>query len=276
MIVLLIKHGHMAFQQNGQIRYYTFESLNDGQVVHAIFTRHGGVSPEPWSALNVGALVGDDLQRVIENRRRSFQAVGRDPLSMYDVWQVHGVEVVCTDTPRPLDQPHRKADAILTDNPNVTLFMRFADCVPILLYDTVRRVVGLVHAGWMGTVNQIAGQAVRALQTQYRTNPADVRAAIGPSVCAKHYQVGSDVIEQVRYKLPQHADRLLEFHGEDLQSGKAYFDLWLANQLILEEVGVRKIEVCGICTACNTKDWYSHRGEHGRTGRFGALIGLKG
>lgn len=265
----------MPYRQSDEIRYFTFESLDEDQIVHAVFTRRGGVSPEPWAALNVGALVGDDLNRVIENRRRAFRAVGRDPSSMYDVWQVHGVEVVCTDAPRPLDQPHLKADAILTDNPAVTLFMRFADCVPILLFDPVHRVVGLVHAGWKGTVGQIARQVVKAMQANYRTRPADVRAAIGPSVCARHYKVGADVIEQVLQKLPQQAEQILEYDQNEPEASKAYFDLWLANQLILEDAGVEKIEVAGICTACHTEEWYSHRGENGRTGRFGALIGLR-
>lgn len=264
----------MPYRQNNEIRYYTFESLDEDQIVHAVFTRRGGVSPEPWAALNVGALVGDDLSRVIENRWRAFQAVGRDPASMYDVWQVHGVEVVCTDAPRPLDQLHLKADAILTDNPAVTLFMRFADCVPILLFDPVRRVVGLVHAGWKGTVDQIARAAVKTMQACYQTNPTNVRAAIGPSVCARHYEVGADVIEQVLHKLPQQAEQVLEYkRGSD--NRKAYFDLWLANRLILEGAGVEQIEVAGICTACHTEEWYSHRGENGRTGRFGVLIGLR-
>ena len=126
------------------LRYYTFDSLADCGVTQAIFTRQGGVSPEPWAALNLGGTVGDDPQRVAENRLRAFQAVGRSSASLYDVWQVHGDEVVIANAPRPPHTPHLKADAMLTDRPEVTLFMRFADCVP----DFVGR--SPASCGWAG------------------------------------------------------------------------------------------------------------------------------
>src|SRR5215207_2286916 len=119
----------MAFVQHNGICYYQFDTL---QTCHALFTRHGGVSPDPWGSLNVGGTVGDDLGRVHENRILSFQAVGCAPDSVFDVWQVHSADVVCARAPRPEGESYRQADIILTDLPNVTLFMRFADCVPIL------------------------------------------------------------------------------------------------------------------------------------------------
>lgn len=262
----------MPFHQQDGIRYFTFESLSDAGVPHAAFTRHGGVSPRPWESLNVGGLVGDDPGRVVENRRRCFQSVGYQPESMYDVWQVHGVDVVCTSAPRPLDTPHRKADVILTDRAGVTLFMRFADCVPIFLYDPKRLVVGLAHAGWQGTVKRTASAAIAAMQDEYGSNPADILAGIGPSIGADHYEVGADVAGQVRAAFGGNADALLI--APDGDGHPVQFDLWAANHLILEESGVRQIEVAGLCTACHLEDWFSHRGEKGQTGRFGVMIGL--
>src|SRR5512134_1671481 len=151
----------MSFIQHNGIRYFQFETL---QPRHALFTRHGGVSPEPWGSLNVGGTVGDDLARVRENRVLSFQALGCEPESMFDVWQVHSADVVCARSPRPLDESYRQADIILTDSPDVTLFMRFADCVPILVYDPRRGVVGLAHAGWKGTVEDVAKSMVNAMR----------------------------------------------------------------------------------------------------------------
>ena len=136
----------MPIHQADQICYLTSETLLEANIPHAFFMRHGGVSPAPWASLNVGGGVGDNLERVIENRHRSFRALGRDPVSVFDVWQVHGNDVVCADTPRLKDEPYTKADCILTDAPQVSLFMRFADCVPIMLYDPYRRIVGLAHA----------------------------------------------------------------------------------------------------------------------------------
>lgn len=262
----------MPFSQNNGLRYFTFESLNDPGLVQAIFTRHGGVSPQPWSALNVGGTVGDAPERVVENRRRSFMAVGRTPDSIYDVWQVHGREVVYTNSPRPQYSEYRKADAILTDNPQVTLFMRFADCVPVLLFDPQRRVVGLVHAGWQGTVKGTVQAAVKAMQETFSCEPANIRAGIGPSIGAHHYPVGPEVVTQVRDTFRDRASEFLHANN----GNNPTFDLWAANRFLLEEAGLQEIEVAAICTACHLDDWFSHRGEHGRTGRFGALIGLKG
>jgi YfiH family protein len=260
----------MPFHSSGPIRYYTFDSLDEAGITHAIFTRRGGVSPEPWDSLNLGGTVGDDPTRVSQNRQLIFQAVGRALDSLYDVWQVHSAEVAYAAAPRMSHVPHRQADAILTESPNVTLLMRFADCVPILLYDPVRRVAGLVHSGWPGTVKRVARAAVEAMQKTYDTQPRDLLAAIGPSIGPDHYEIGPDVEEQVRYTFGRDAAALLPS-----ANGGVQFDLWAANQLILEECGVRQIEMAGICTACHQEDWYSHRGEKGQTGRFGVLMGLK-
>jgi YfiH family protein len=264
----------MPFRQLDTLRYYTFESLDDAGVTHAAITRRGGISPQPWASLNVGGTVGDDAARVLQNRWRSFQALGRPFESLYDVWQVHGKDVICTTQPRPPDEPPKRADAILTDRPEVTLFMRFADCVPIYLYDPVRKVVGLAHAGWLGTVQRTAAHAVQAMQDRYGSKPADLLAGIGPSIASHHYEVGQEVIQQVERAFGADSRALLQPVHMDENIFKAQFDLWSANRLVLEEAGVRRIEVACICTACYIDDWYSHRGENGRTGRFGALIAL--
>lgn len=260
----------MQAHQPDSIRYYTFEALEDAGVVHAVFTRRGGISPEPWASLNVGGLRGDDPARVRANRDLAFRAVGRAPESVYDVWQVHSNDVVCASAPRPPEAGHRKADTILTDRPEVTLFMRFADCVPVLLYDPVRRVAGLSHAGWQGTINGAVTSAVQAMQAAYGTRPLDLLAAIGPSIAAHHYPVGEEVAEAARRAFGEEAGVLLPE-----KDGRVCFDLWQANRLLLERAGVRRIEIAGLCTACHLDDWYSHRGEHGRTGRFGVLMAIR-
>jgi purine-nucleoside/S-methyl-5'-thioadenosine phosphorylase / adenosine deaminase len=258
-----------SLTRRGELRILQFESF-DQEVVQAVFSRHGGVSPEPWASLNLGGTVGDDPQRVSENRQRAFTAVQRDPLSLYDVWQVHGVEVVIADAPRPPHAQHEQADIILTDKPGVTLMMRFADCVPILLHDPVRHVVGIAHAGWLGTVRGTGRAAVETMQFRYGCQPENIMAAIGPSIGPDHYVVGMDVINQVRQNFGQDANGLL-----GRRDGQVFFDLWAANRLLLEQAGVHQIECTEICTACSTGDWFSHRAEKGRTGRFGAMIGLR-
>jgi len=188
---------------------------------------------------------------------------------MYDSWLVHGTRVIIVQAPRPADVPYQKADIVLTDRPEVTLYMRFADCVPILLYDPIKRVAGLAHAGWVGSLNGVARAAVEAMVSRYGANPKDILAGIGPSICVDHYPVGDEVVEQVRKKLPENSSELVIY-----QEGKPHLDLWKTNQAVLEQCGVRQIEISGLCTACDTHHWYSHRAEAGKTGRFGALIAL--
>ena len=260
----------MPFSQSNGLRYYTFE-IFPKNITQAVFTRRGGVSPAPWNSLNVGGLVGDDIVHIRENRIRSFKALERVPESIHDVWQVHSADVIYADAPRPLDTEYQKADIMLTDNPDVTLFMRFADCTPILLHDPVKQVVGMVHSGWLGTVRGAARAAVQAMQKRYASDPADILAAIGPAIGPDHYEVGEDVITQVKGAFGAEAEPLFEKHGESI-----HFDLWKANELQLKEAGVEQIEISGICTACHTDDWFSHRAEKGVTGRFGALLALEG
>lgn len=259
----------MPFIHTNGIRYYTFDII-PREVTHAVFTRQGGVSPQPWDSLNVGGTVGDEVTRVRENRYRSFTALGRKIDSLYDVWQVHSADAVIADAPRDPKAELLQADAIFTDKPNVTLYMRFADCVPILFFDSQKGVVGLAHAGWLGTVRGMTSAAVKKMCERYGSKPENISAAIGPSIGVDHYEIGADVIAQVAESFGSDAKRLIE-----TRSGKTYLDLWSANTIQLQKSGVENIEVAGLCTACHLDDWFSHRAEKGKTGRFGALIALK-
>lgn len=256
----------MPFQTVDGIRYFHFDSF---QPRHAVFTRHGGLSPEPWTSLNVGGTVGDDLTRVRANRNRSLAALGCDPASVFDVWQVHSADVVCANAPRADGQSLQKADIILTDNPALTLYMRFADCVPLFFHDPRRGVIGIAHAGWQGTLRDVATVTVTTMQKQYGSKPADLIAGIGPSIGPDHYEVGSDVILQVMHKFGDDSEQVLASHD-----GRIHFDLWKTNRILLERAGVGQVETAAVCTACHLEDWFSHRAEKGRTGRFGALISL--
>lgn len=260
----------MAFHHSDSIHFYTFDLLENAGVIQAVLSRQGGVSQGPWNSLNVGSTVGDDLLHVAENRRRSFAALGLSLETSFDVWQVHGTEAVAVDAPRPPHIPHRQADIILTDRPGMTLFMRFADCVPIFLVDPARHAVCLAHAGWQGTVKGVANAAVQALQARYGSRPEDLLAGIGPSICPEHYAVGPEVVEKVEQAFGQDAPALLKANQKAV-----HFDLWHANALALQKAGVRQVELSGVCTACHLEDWYSHRAEKGHTGRFGALLALK-
>ncbi len=259
----------MNIQHFSAIRCYQFETFNHSDLVHGVFARHGGVSAGPYASLNLSISTGDARENVRENRRRAFRALGREPESIADLWQIHSAEVVVVDGPRGEDYPSEKADALITDQPAATLFLRFADCVPILLFDPTRRAIGIVHAGWKGTLLKAAGAAVKAMARRYGCRPADIVAGVGPSIGPCHYEVGPEVVAQTRAAFPGAEELLLRVNGGH------HLDLWAANARALREVGVEQIETSRLCTACRTDEFFSHRGEKGKTGRFGALIALR-
>jgi YfiH family protein len=139
-----------------------------------------------------------------------------------------------------------------------------------MVHDPRNGVVGIAHAGWMGTLRDVATTTINAMKKNYGSNPADILACIGPSIGPDHYEIGADVILQVMQTFGDESEALLASHN-----GKIHFNLWETNRRLLERAGVGQIEISGICTACHTDDWFSHRAEKGRTGRFGALICLQ-
>jgi hypothetical protein len=253
--------------------YYQFEQWADQpNLRHGVFTRLGGVSAAPWASLNVGALVGDDPDAVERNAALMFDALTVDAERACTVWQVHGNKVIYA-TERPADRKWiDKADAIITDKIDVPLNLRFADCVPVLFYDPAKHVLGLAHAGWRGTVADVVGATVRALHEAFGSDPAHIQAAIGPSIGPDHYQVGEEVVQAVQDSFG--TTNSLVKRATD---GTAYLDLWEANRRALVRAGVAaaNIEVSGLCTVADVAEFYSHRAEHGQTGRFGAVMVLR-
>jgi YfiH family protein len=148
--------------------------------------------------------------------------------------------------------------------------MRFADCVPIFLLDPQIPAIGMVHTGWLGTVRRAAEAAVQAMINTFMCSPENILAGIGPSIGPDHYQVGPDVIEQFSASFGVDASEHILVDGQE-----TYLDLWSANQYLLQEQGVKQIEIAKICTVCHNYDWFSHRAERGSTGRFAAVFGLE-
>ncbi len=252
--------------------FYQFEQWpgNDG-LVHGVFTRLGGVSVPPWASLNVGRTVGDDPAAVERNKALMYEALGVDGRRACTVWQVHGADTVIITEPPAESLPWlARADGMVTDCRGVPLVMRFADCAPILLYDPVRKVIGMAHAGWRGTVVGAAPSAVRAMVQAFGCRSHDIQAGIGPSIGPERYRVGEEVV-----------GAFCEVFGDlnglvrRAEDGSALLNLWEANRRALHAVGVTQIEVAGICTATRTDEFYSHRAERGRTGRFGVVMALR-
>jgi YfiH family protein len=251
---------------------YTFESLTNYPVQAHVSTRHGGVSPAPWSSLNFSVLRGDDPQRVHANRQRLAEAIGVRAEDYVGCRQMHGTGVAKVDW-SDAGTFRDECDALVTDAVGLPLFLVFADCVPVLLYDPVHHALGVCHAGWRGTVNGAAAAALWTMQAAYDSNPSTIVACIGPSIGPASYAVGEDVIALAQAKLPDAAELFVYPNGDE---GQAHFDLWSANRNQLAAGGVppHQIEVAGIDTATNTGDFFSHRAEHGRCGLFGMVARL--
>lgn len=236
---------------------------------HGIFTRLGGVSHGAWSSLNLGASIGDDTEAVRENHARMYAALGVNAGRATSCWLVHSTDVLVAGEPKNGRQLP-KADCLITDLPDTPLVMRYADCVPLIAYDPVKRAIGLAHAGWRGTVQGMASRLIEALQKTYRCRPADIEVLIGPAISRRNYPVGEEVARQAEAAFGGSA-RVI---WRDPVSGAAHFDLWRANLLELRRQGVDKVQVVDICTHENTQEFYSHRAEAGRTGRFGVAVSL--
>jgi YfiH family protein len=249
------------------IVFYQFEGLDGAGLTHAILTRLGGVSQGPFATLNLGHTVGDDLNAVQENHRRVFALFGVDRGQVVSPYQVHSAHI------RLVGREHggtvqNGTDGLLTTTPGLMLLFRFADCVPLLLWDPVHRAVGLAHAGWRGVAGGVVRAAVEAFVRHVGSRPEDLWAGIGPAIGPCCYQVGPEVVASVAQAFSLRPD--LVHH----RTGGLYLDLPGVVRAELEAQGVRQIEMSGICTACHTDEWFSHRAEGGRTGRFGVLVML--
>lgn len=249
--------------------YYQFEGFQGTTL--GIFTRLGGISPTPFHTLNVGATVGDDPENVRFNRERVYAEMAIAEDRVYTVWQTHSADVLIINEASPQTWPPPQADGLITDQVDLALMMRYADCVPLLFYDPIRKAVGIAHAGWQGTLARVGPATVKAMEQAFGSNPADVVAGIGPSIGPCCYEVGHDVVESAWGVFGEDTEALLQpGNGQ-----RPHLDLWAANALALRRVGVTQIELAELCTACHTSEFFSHRAEHGRTGRFGAVIALE-
>jgi len=241
-------------------------------LVHGVFTRHGGVSAPPYATLNVSFAVGDDRARVLENRRRIAHALGGQLEHLYTTWQVHGAahRVVDGAVP-PADLEREQADILLTATPGVLLLLKFADCVPLLYWDPVRRWVALAHAGWRGTALNVAGTTVQLLAAVAGSRPSDLWVALGPAIGPCCYPVGPEVVAAVSQVVPDAA--AVQRPAAD---GRAYLDLALANvqQLLAAGVPPGQVVRAQRCTACESDTFFSHRALGMPSGRFAVVAGV--
>jgi YfiH family protein len=247
-------------------------------------SRLGGSSVAPFESLNCGLHVADSDKAVIFNRERIAEVVGLPIDSWIYAEQVHGCEVERVTQEdmgkgiRSRETAIQAKDAFVTQSPNVCLAALFADCVPLYFYDPVHQAIGLAHAGWKGTVQQIAAVTLSVMQQDYGSEPHQVFAAIGPSIGLCCFEVNEVVMNKVwelfgREWLGDKPDKPLY---QVKENGKFMVNLQEINRQIMIKAGIlpSHIEVTQLCTSCHTDLFFSHRKENGNTGRMVAWIGL--
>ena len=267
----------MLEQTFSGLKLLLFESLAScAELTHAVTTRIGGVSPAPFHSLNLGINTGDAEKNVGENYARLAAALGFDLQTVVTSHQVHGDRIALIESlPAgakhfPRTHAHDGYDALLTGQPGITLMIRVADCVPVILYAPDRNVLALVHAGWRGTLAGIAGKAVCAM-VRSGCRPDRIRAGIGPAIGPCCFSAHKDVADRFRTGFGAAGSVIA---GD---ANGARIDLPGCNRLQLLDAGLRpgNIEMSGMCTACNLHLFFSHRGEQGKTGRFVLCAGLR-
>lgn len=265
---------------NDGVMYLTYPLIEKTDLVkHGFSTRIGGVSKEHLGTMNLSFTRGDEEEAVRENYRRMAKVLDVSYDSFVFSQQTHTTNVrKVTETDKgkglitPLD--YQDVDGLITDIPGLCLSTFYADCVPLFFLDPVQKAIGLSHSGWRGTVGKIGQVTLQRMAEEYGTNPADVIAAIGPSICQECYEVSEDVIEQFQSAFANKYWNELYYKKEN---GKYQLNLWKANEIVMLEAGIPRenIAVTNVCTCCNSDVLFSHRASQGKRGNLAAFLSLK-
>ncbi len=277
---LVYKDDRAVIQENEKegVPFLTFPMLDQtGVVQHGFSTRLGGVSTGDCATMNISTTRGDSPEAVRENTRRIAAAIGVDPARFVYTQQTHTTHVAIVKA-QDAGRQFRETDGLITDVPGLCLVTFYADCVPLYFVDPVKRVIGLSHSGWKGTVGKMGKVTVLTMQRAFGCRPEDLIAAIGPSICRDCYEVSADVVAAFQAAFdPALWDKL--FFQTNAQQGSDHYqlDLWEANRQVLLEAGLSPdhIAVTNLCTHCNPDILFSHRTTGNKRGNLSAFLALK-
>ncbi len=268
--------GRFSFRKQQEMKWYEAIDRQAGNTIYSLMTtRQGGISQSPFSSLNMATHVGDDFHAVIDNRNRLLNVYGIDVNQAIAANQVHGNEIAIVTREHAgmgsNRQPMLNVDGLITCEQDIALMSFYADCVPLYFWDQEHKVIALAHAGWRGTVLNIAGKMIDTFVSEFQSRPENIKVVIGVSICGKCYRIN----EQVRQ---QFAD---VFTADELRSiltvdspDQYLLDLRQANQKLLERQNISKdnIVIMSDCTYCNNDLFFSYRKEQGMTGRMASII----
>lgn len=247
--------------KTGFVRYSVFEAFDE---IEAFTTTKNTLSK---SAVR---FTGDEESVFRDNRKKLAAKLNLDVSQLVFPRQEH-TDAVCSVARLP-EVEIAATDALVSSQKNLCLCVQTADCVPILLFDAKTKVIAAIHAGWRGTVKNIVGKTIQRMQREFSCSTENIYAAIGPAISPEIYEVGDEVVQQVRKVIPDAARVLIPG-----KNAKFHVDLWEANRLLLLEAGLipGNIEVQGECTFQNPTKYYSARREGIDTGRIVSGIMLK-
>ena len=259
------------------LSYFRFEAYRN--VTNIVTTRTGGRSTGNYKSLNLGLHVGDDPNTVLENRALLAQGLAIEPESFTLAEQIHKTKISVVKANHlgrgavVVGDALSRSDALVSNVPDIPMMILVADCVAVSVYDPTQQAVGLIHAGWRGTVARIVESVINKMELAYESDPKELVVGLSPAIGKGHYEVGEEVLTAYRDAFGREVTS--QYIQEDMD-GTCYLDLWGVNQWQLEECGVlaENIEVSKLCTACHPERFYSHRHDGGKTGRFGNLVML--
>lgn len=249
------------------LQLWQFNNLSQQTAIHHFVTDRNTNSREGEFTLSFSS--SPDREMIRRNRTLLANALGISPDHLVFPSQIHKTRIVNV-TRETAKEELMETDALITAENHICVAVMSADCVPILLYDKRNRVVGAVHSGWRGTVAMILEKTLQSMRENFGTKGEDVVAGIGPSVCQDSYEVGEEVIEEVKRAFGNAQSLMVA-----VSANKARLDLWRANQFQLLEFGVpaSSIEISDLCTVKNNNAFFSAR--KGDQGRFAAGIMIR-
>ncbi len=252
-------------------------------LIHGFSTRLGGVSQGKFSSMNLATNRDDDPECVRKNYEIIGQALGIRPEDMVYAKQTHTANVLHVTSGHKgmgitKDRDFDNIDGLITDEPGVCLVTGYADCVPLFFADPVKRAIGLSHSGWRGTVSNIARVTIEKMHEDFGTEPKDIIAFIGPSICRDHYEVGADVADEFAGKYSDlKLNHILKSAGTVNGESKYHLNLHMACFYNITGSGVipENTYITDLCTFCNPGLFFSHRYTNGERGGMCGFLQLK-
>ncbi len=274
----MLKSNTLKVKKSGEVLYLAFPKIEAaGGSIHGFSTKLGGVSRGHCSTMSFGFSLGDDEADVKKNFEIFCRAIGSDSKNVVLSQQTHTANlrvVTKEDMGKGLycERDYTDIDGLVTNQPGLLLVTQYADCTPLAFYDPVNRVVATSHAGWRGTVQEIALKTVELMVSRFGCRPENILCGIGPNIGKCCYEVDDPVITEIN-KL-SYLDKKACY--SDKGNGKYMLDLREVNREILIHGGIlpENIDVADLCTCCNSDIFHSHRATKGKRGTLALMIAL--